>query len=149
MQGFKAHGAAALQGTGNALSHAKDALNEKLAARKYEKYERVRQRSPARRPCTQVGPIPAWSLGLLCSAMTCRCCCFTASDDNVLCGCWHTSFGHGIELQRKLSVTMQVCNHCKLCICLDCCFLQSVWFREVWGICCRNRLRCSPSTRRR
>ena len=41
-EGFKAHGAAALRGTGNALTHAKEALNDKLAAKKYEKYETVR-----------------------------------------------------------------------------------------------------------
>ena len=43
--GFKAHGVAALRGTGSALSHAKDALSEKMAAKRYEKYE---QASPPR-----------------------------------------------------------------------------------------------------
>ena len=61
-QGMKAHGAAALQGTGSALSHAKEALQEKMAARKYEKYERVRLHDPSSTPLhmKQTVPAPTW-----------------------------------------------------------------------------------------
>jgi len=70
-QGMKAHGAAALQGTGTALSHAKEALQEKMAARKYEKYERVRLHDPSSTPLRMKRTVPNVDLGPSCSAAVC------------------------------------------------------------------------------